>query len=104
MTQAVFDVPSLAQHWGCGTDTIYALVRSGELQHFKLGGKLIRIRADAVEKYECRNNTQSSGSETVSPSSGGKTVNADDIRLERLIQRQPRQRRGASGAGATSGR
>lgn len=43
MTPTVYSVATLAAHWGCGTDTVYALVRSGELRHFKLGGKLIRI-------------------------------------------------------------
>lgn len=90
MKQAVFDVPTLAQHWGCGTDTIYTLVRSGELRHFKLGGKLIRIRADEVERYECREITPSNDCEGNSLSSGGMQTDAIDIRLERLIERQPR--------------
>ncbi len=50
----VFSVATLAEHWQCGTDTIYTLVRSGALPHFKLGGKLIRIRGEDVERYETR--------------------------------------------------
>lgn len=88
--QAVYDVPSLAQHWGCGTDTIYALVRNGELKHFKLGGKLIRIRADEVERYECRTITPSNDSAGAMPSRGETRTDDTDIRLERLIARPQR--------------
>jgi len=83
--RAVYDVPGLAQHWACGTDTIYALVRSGELGHFKLGGKLIRIRAEEVERYECRTITPSNDCETNTQSLGTTKRDATDIRLERMI-------------------
>lgn len=98
----VYDVASLATHWGCGTDTVYNLVRSGELQSFKLGGKLIRIRAEEVERYECRSLIPSNDTGEASPSFGGRTASAGDIRLERLIHQPPRQPRGASGKAATS--
>lgn len=90
--RAVFDVPGLAQHWGVCTDTIYSLVRNGELQHFKLGGKLIRIRADEVERYECRQITPSNDCEDNSPSLGATKQDATDIRLERLIARPQKPR------------
>lgn len=48
----VYSVATLAEHWGCGHDSIYSLVKGGELQSFKLGGKLIRIRRTAVEAFE----------------------------------------------------
>jgi len=99
-TARIFDVATLAEHWACGTDTIYSLVRSGELAHFKLGGKLIRIRADEVERYECRTITPSPDTEESSRSSGTKMDDATDIRLERLIARQPRQQLEPSGSGA----
>ena len=83
MTNAVYSVPTLAERWGCGTDTIYTLIRSGDLTSFKLGGKLIRIRADEVERYECRS-TASNDTEASSPSSGLKMVSDTATRLERL--------------------
>lgn len=48
----VFSVGQVAERWSTGTDAVYALVRSGELTHFKLGAKLIRIKRDWIEKYE----------------------------------------------------
>lgn len=89
---AVYDVPGLAEHWACGTDTIYALVRSGELRHFKLGGKLIRIRKEEVERYECREITPSNDCEANTPSPGRTKQDATDIRLERLIARPQKPR------------
>lgn len=86
---AVYSVTGLAEHWGCGTDTIYTLIRSGDLSSFKLGGKLIRIRADEVERYECRT-TPSNDTEASSRSSGTKTADGTATRLERLIE--PRQK------------
>ncbi len=48
----VLSVGQVAARWGTGPDAIYALVRSGDLMHFKLGTKLIRIKREWVEKYE----------------------------------------------------
>lgn len=48
----VLSVGQVAARWGTGTDAVYALVRSGDLMHFKLGTKLIRIKREWVEKYE----------------------------------------------------
>lgn len=48
----VLSVRQVAARWGTGTDAVYALVRSGDLMHFKLGTKLIRIKREWVEKYE----------------------------------------------------
>jgi excisionase family DNA binding protein len=86
----VFSVSTLAQHWDCGTDTIYSLIKSGDLPAFKLGGKLLRIRADDVERYECRTITASNDSADNSPSSFTRAEDATDIRLERLIERRPK--------------
>lgn len=49
MPASVYSVATLADHWGCGTDTVYTLIRSGDLRAFKVGGKLLRIRMDEVE-------------------------------------------------------
>lgn len=87
---AVYSVASLAHHWECGQDTIYALIRSGDLQAFRLGGKLLRIRGDEVERYECRTTTASNDTVDSLLSSGMPMVDATDIRLERLIEHRPR--------------
>lgn len=87
---AVFSVATLAERWECGTDTVYSLIRSGDLHAFKLGGKLLRIRYDEVERFECQATTPSNDTEASSPSSGTRAEDDTDIRLERLIERQPR--------------
>lgn len=86
----VYSVATLARHWECGTDTIYSMIRSGDLQAFKVGGKLLRIRADEVERYECRTITACNDTEESSPSSSTREDDATDIRLERLIEHRPR--------------
>jgi excisionase family DNA binding protein len=98
MTAAVFNVAGLAERWGCGTDAVYALIKSGQLAAFKLGNKLYRIRAVEVERYECQN-IASNDTEASSPSSGSKTANDTGIRLERLIDRQASPQRARSGSG-----
>ena len=91
MAPRIHSVATLADHWGCSTDTIYALVKSGELPHFNLGGKLIRIRGDEVERFECRS-IPSEGIAASSSWSGTNRDDATDMRLERLIERQPSRR------------
>ncbi len=98
--QRVYSVATLAEQWGCGTDTVYSLIHSGDLRAFRLGGKLIRIRADEVERYECRQNTPCNDSEASSPSSSMREVDVTDIRLERLIERPQRPQLVHSGSGA----
>lgn len=92
MTVSVYSVATLAAHWGCGTDTVYALVRSGELRHFKLGGKLIRIRADEVERYERREASPASETDEGARAAEAQARRSDaaDLRLERLIDRPSR--------------
>ena len=95
---AVYDVPTLAERWACSPRTIRSLVASGELPSFRLGGKLVRIRADDVEKFECRN-TPSNDTEASLPSSTTREADAAAIRLERQIGRQQKPPRAASGRG-----
>lgn len=59
---------TLADRWGCSAEKVRLMYRNGELAGFRLG-KLIRIPALEVERYECQN-TPSPGTETngLSPS------------------------------------
>jgi len=95
-----YSVASLADYWGCGTDTVYSLIHSGDLSAFRLGGRLLRIRHDAVEDFECRRNIACNDTAENSPSSGTATDDATDIRLERLIERRPKPQRDPSGSDA----
>lgn len=50
-----YTVPALADRWQCSKDFVYSLIRNGELNAFRLGGKLLRIAAKEVERFEQRN-------------------------------------------------
>ena len=54
MAGRAFTVATLAEHWGVSDTFVYDRIGARELQAFKLGGKLWRIRPEAVEDYECR--------------------------------------------------
>lgn len=52
MNQKPYSPQTLADRWGCSPDKIRIMYRAGELAGFTLG-KLIRIPAQEVERYEC---------------------------------------------------
>jgi excisionase family DNA binding protein len=76
----VFTPRTLAQRWDCSERHVRALISEGELRAFRLGGKLLRIAAAEVERYECQT-TRSDGSGDGSASSTGKTGSASVTRL-----------------------
>lgn len=46
-------IPSeVAERWGCSERHVRNMVNRGELGHFRLGGKLLRIPLSAVEEVE----------------------------------------------------
>ena len=47
-----YTAASLAERWGCSVNHIRDLIRDGKLQCFRVG-RLIRIRRDEVERFEC---------------------------------------------------
>ncbi|NSY97910.1 helix-turn-helix domain-containing protein [Agrobacterium tumefaciens] len=50
-----FTPETLAERWECSARHIRKLCASGALPSFRLGGKLLRIRLEDVEAYECQN-------------------------------------------------
>lgn len=42
----------VAERWGCSERHVRNLIAAGQLRHFRLGGRLLRIPASAVEEYE----------------------------------------------------
>ncbi|MBK5565220.1 helix-turn-helix domain-containing protein [Ensifer sp. SSB1] len=42
----------LAEEWACSEQHVRNLIKNGKLPHFKLGGKLVRIRREDVEAFE----------------------------------------------------
>lgn len=82
----------LAERWECSEAHIRQMVAKGELTAFRLGGKLIRISAEEVEKVE--GGCQSSDSDdTRACSVSSTTKEAGDIaaRWARTISTAPRQ-------------
>jgi len=56
MTARPLSVAELAAHWGCSDTFVYDQIKAGRLKAMRFGGKLLRIRPEAVEEYECRAN------------------------------------------------
>ncbi|WP_082583460.1 helix-turn-helix domain-containing protein [Mesorhizobium sp. Root695] len=67
----------VADLWLCSERHVRNLIAAGDLPSFKLGGKLLRIRGEDVEAYECRTGA-SHGLGVVSPlpSTGTENVTA----------------------------
>jgi excisionase family DNA binding protein len=65
---------TLAAEWNCSEHHVRNLINRGELRAFRLGHKLFRIPAEAVEEFvQCRMTTQSESSK-VNASSSTETV------------------------------
>ena len=66
-----FTPDTLADHWGCSSDHVRELCRTGQLTHFRLGKKMFRIPPSAVAEFEGKQcNTALAGTEESGPSSG----------------------------------
>lgn len=88
--QRPYSPETLANRWGCSAEKIRRMVHSRQLASFRLG-KLIRIPAAEVERFECQQTTPSEDTEENSQSSTPTT--ADDVfegRLARQIGGSPR--------------
>lgn len=91
MTRAAF-VPTvytpatLADRWECSERHVRNMIASGALPAFRLAGKLLRIRADDVERFECQNG--GSQDSTGSSASHGMTESGDVIDLEHQIRKR----------------
>jgi len=59
---------TLADRWGCSAEKIRRMYRAGEIGGFELG-KLIRIPAAEVERFECQStHSPNTGESGLSPS------------------------------------
>ncbi|MDX0911897.1 excisionase family DNA-binding protein [Sinorhizobium medicae] len=47
-----FSPKTLAEHWDCSERHVRNLIASGEIRAFRLGGKLLRIPWDEVDRFE----------------------------------------------------
>ncbi|MCO6390566.1 excisionase family DNA-binding protein [Aliihoeflea aestuarii] len=48
----VFTPKTLAERWHCSERHIRNMLERGDLDFFRLGGKLVRIRTEDVVRYE----------------------------------------------------
>jgi excisionase family DNA binding protein len=48
---------TLAERWGCSARHVRDLIAEGQLEAFRLGDKLLRIKPEAVEAFECQRKT-----------------------------------------------
>ncbi len=87
---SVYTPATLAERWACSERQVRLMIERGDLPAFRLGGKLIRIRQEDVEAYECPNggspdceaNSASPGMTHPSP------AGADVIALERVTPKR----------------
>lgn len=105
-----FTVAALADHWGTSDTFIYDQIKAGRLKAMRFGGKLIRIKPEAVEEYECQavlTDSESSPEperterDTGPTASNGMTrQDRTAVRLARQIDLPPKPRLVTSGASA----
>ena len=86
-----FTPETLGERWACSAEKIRLMYHAGELSGFRLG-KLIRIPAAEVERYECQT-TASHGIGESSPSHGENRDDStrEESRLARLTNNEPKQ-------------
>jgi excisionase family DNA binding protein len=90
LSECPYTPRTLADRWQCKPDLIYRMIGEGRLSAFKLGGKLLRIPAEAVEAYEAGEclTIESGGSRGSSSLSGRKAENAAAIALARASRKK----------------
>ncbi len=82
-----FTPETLAVRWQCSPRHIRNMIRDGRLPGFRLGGKLLRIRARDVEEHERCQNTDSADIETSGQPSPEQEQAASELRLARIERR-----------------
>lgn len=103
-----FTVAKLAEHWEVSETFVYDQIKAGRLRAIRLGGKLLRIKPDAVEDFECQHteSASSDASATMEPHtgpspSGGLTIEERTaFRLARQTEPQRKPRLVSSGQSA----
>lgn len=78
----------VADRWQCSERHIRNMIASGELPAFRLGGKLLRIRAEDVETFECQNGGSPDCGASSASHGMSQEASADVIDLEHQIQKR----------------
>lgn len=74
MTARALTPEQVAERWECSAETVRQMCKRNDLPHFRVG-RMIRLRPEHVEAYEC-GNIESDGSTDASSSLGTKTESA----------------------------
>jgi excisionase family DNA binding protein len=86
-----FTTQALAERWECSPNTIRAMIHRGELKAFKVGGKLLRVSADEVEKWETAEKTEGSSGSEANGRLRGRKMDTDTAALSaRMIGHSPK--------------
>ncbi|EXL09597.1 excisionase [Aquamicrobium defluvii] len=88
----VYTPAMLAERWACSERHVRNMIDRGELVAFRLGGKLLRIRGEYVEAFECQNGGSQNCAESSASHGSMEKASGDVIDLEH----QTRKRRPAS--------
>ena len=88
-----FRPDEVAERWQCSKRLVYILVQRGDLQGFKIGGKLLRISTEAVEAYEAchRQSSESFSSEAGITQLGENVAKLEESPSVPKIVRLPRK-------------
>lgn len=79
-----FSPESLAERWECSSRHVRSLLKSGGLHGFQLGGKLWRISAAEVGRFEgCQKDGDLSGTEGHSAPTAAKAISLSAARSAR---------------------
>jgi excisionase family DNA binding protein len=82
---------TLAKRWKCSERLVRNMANAGELPSFKLGGKLLRIKAEDVEAFEQRGGDAEGASEDSLPDGvGGAAREAQPDAPEEAKPKKPR--------------
>ena len=82
MGERPFTVQELAERWSCAPESVYVLIRSKRLAAFTIGGKLLRVRPEEVERWEnagASTKSEAIGSEPLGASTGRRRLSATGI-------------------------
>lgn len=80
---------TLASRWGCSAEKVRLMYHNEELRGFRLG-KLIRIPAAEVERYECQTTTPLPSTEESGASPFETEASRAELRLARQIGGGPK--------------
>ncbi|WP_127599299.1 helix-turn-helix domain-containing protein [Nitratireductor alexandrii] len=78
-----------AERWGCSERHVRNLINNGDLAAFKVGSKLVRIRSQAIEAFECQNGVSPDSAESIVSHGTMAPLDADTGSEQQAMMRRP---------------